>query len=203
MYNDGLGEFLLMSILNSADLVTDSLSKTSIPSGEYGSPIQIKFKEFYNRTSITLNAESNTQITHFQSTITPRKTGNKILIGCQWCGEVDDLWNKMFWIGRTGYGGFETGQSNSTTLANTTQIGTQCGFDTYEAGAENNATTGASTTMWVLDTAISTTSTVTYSLNVSCDTSDVLYTNRTIEDADLAARERFRSWMVLMELSGG
>lgn len=200
----------MSSILTSDAIITDSLSKTSIPSGEYGAPIQTRFKHFTHRSSQSLTGDStptvNNVITNFQSSITPRKTGNKILIGVQWCGEIDDLWNAAFMIKRTTGGTFAFTEDfgNQTVGWNPAmQAGTATGFDTYAAAAENNASTPASCTFWVWDGYVSSTNITTYALAVRCSQNETIYTNRTQSDTDNDQHERFQSWMCLMEFSGG
>jgi len=192
-----------MPRLSSDTLWTDSLSKTSIPSGEYGAPIQTKFKHFTHRSSQSILGDNTFNvISNFQITITPQRTANKLLIGVQWCGEVDDLWQKAFSVGRSGtvytaYPDFPNPYQSDI------QNGTAPGLDTYASTAENNATTPASCTFWAFDTAVSTSSSVTYQLIVRSNLNETFYTNRTQTDSDLITHERFQSWMCVMEFSGG
>lgn len=147
-------------------------------------------------TPYTVAFSANTHTSSsINATITPRSSGDGILIYARWCGEMDNLWDVVWNIARNGSIISDPGNTPGNR-----NPGIMVGGDSYAAAAENNASTPAMVDLWYYDEP-GTTAAVTYSLYFRRNTASTLYVNRTIIDSNTVDYERYISQMSLFELA--
>ena len=178
---------------------------------ESGSIVQVQSTQLTTSVSTT-SIPTNTDIvvkngsTPFSSSdsgildvnITPKITGSKIWLQCNWIGEFSssaNTYNHMFFFWR-----------NTTKLANTEpspgnrQIGISPATLTYDQG--DGTSTPEHLFMQYFDIhGISAGTQITYKLGLVCETGNTLCTNRTVSDTDATSRERGVSSLVAIELA--
>ena len=130
--------------------------------------------------------------------ITPKITGSKIWLQCNWTGEFSNaanVYNHMFFFWR-----------NTTKLANTEpspgnrQIGISPATLTYDQS--DGTSTLEHLFMQYFDThGINAGTQITYKLGLICYAAGTLYTNRTDTDTNTNTRERGVSSLVAIELA--
>ena len=178
---------------------------------ESGSIVQVQSTQLTTSVSTT-SIPTNTDIvvkngsTPFSSSdsglldvnITPKITGSKIWLQCNWMGEFSDhtnVYNHMFFFWR-----------NTTKLANTEPspgsrtIGISPATLTFHD--VNDDSTPEHLFMQYFDThGINAETQITYKLGLNCAFGGTLYTNRTDTDDDNDGRERGVSSLVAIELA--
>ena len=136
--------------------------------------------------------------------ITPKITGSKIWLQCNWTGEwgaAGNITNHMFffWRDTTKLGNTEHVSSSSS--PGSRQIGISPATLTYR-GDEDASSTPEHVFMQYFDThGISAGTQITYKLGVTAQTGTNLYTNRTVDDTNYDYMERGVSSLVAIELA--
>jgi hypothetical protein len=177
---------------------------------ESGSIVQVQSTQLTTSASTTsISANTNIVVSNGTASgtgsgildvdITPKITGSKIWLQCNWTGEFSNaanVYNHMFFFWR-----------NTTKLANTEpspgarHIGISPATLTYE-GSADAASTPEHLFMQYFDThGISAGTQITYKLGLTCVNGGALYTNRNVTDADSSSYERGVSSLVAIELA--
>jgi len=167
------------------------------PTGAYGfggGIIQMSSMTYSTPTTLAVSANTYTTLPYSIS-ITPRDSGNKLLIYMRWCGEITGTWNATFCLDRNGT---RLGTDHAEGVKNT---GIAVPVMSYAAAAENNDSTPEACQFWFSDTP-NTTSTLTYTPVVNLATAQTFRINRTWTDTNATGYERMISGMMVLEVSG-
>lgn len=163
-----------------------------------GTVLQVVSTLYSTPSSQSLSAGVDANITGLTATITPYTTSNKILIFVRWFGEYigTAAHDHVYFISRNG-----TKINVQTTNLSTRASGlATLGTNYQTSGDWNNDTTPETLSTMTLDSPGSTSS-LTYTFACRYNNAGTLYTNRSVEDADLNSRERGTSEIILMEIA--
>jgi len=169
-----------------------ALTRADMPAG---SIIQVIQTVVTSPNSTIISANTVTNISGMNATITPTSTSSKVFVKVSWTGEHSTTnYNSAFGIKR------------GTTIVGqpTASIGSRrSGIAPYMYGyfGSNEASTIDRVYYEFLDSP-STTSATTYYATWNNDTAGTLYTGRTVEDTDNSGYERMTAFVTLMEVAG-
>jgi len=183
-----------MSTLDSTTLYTNNITVDGFADGGI---VKATYKEICDVATYGLVSagENSLASVGFSITHTPVASGHKLLIGVQLCFEIDDPYNKNFFV-KEGFGGVESSPSPGNRLAGTAPPATSHGGNT-----QNNDQTLETVTFWVQDLTFST-SPMTYTLYMNSSVAEPnIYINRTQAEGTTVEHERAMSWMQVWEIS--
>ena len=156
-----------------------------------GKILQVIQTYYTTPTSQSIAAQTYTDITGMSATITPSSTNSRIIIHARWFGENSTNWDGGFGLKRNGtIIGAPPSPSTRAALMTQGSIG-------YPG--DNNDSTPETAQLWYVDSPSSTSST-TYTMWYSNNSSMTLYINRTYGDTDAFSYERGTCAMILMEV---
>jgi len=159
---------------------------------EEGKVLQVIQTHVTATSSQNLSANTSTNLTNLNATITPSSTGSKILISVNWAGEMNGTnYNTLFGIhrGSTAVGNAPSAGSRNFGIAPIIQ-----GYYTGDSDS-----TPESAVYQYLDSP-SSTSAITYHATIRRADNGEVYSNRTVGDANTADNERLTSSITLMEI---
>ena len=169
-----------------------------------GGIVQVVWGRFDSATSNYIGGGLNGSLVGpslgWQVEIVPRHPRNKILIYCQWSGEVSGTHDVMASLDR-----------RNVNTGSYTTIGTQSGDGnrltgitppkmSYAQAASNNASTPESFTLWFVDEP-NTTNTLQYMPRVYARTARTMYIGRCQSDTNSRGYERMINTMMAWEIS--
>ena len=176
---------------------------------ESGSIVQVQSTQLTTSASTTLTSASTDYVVMsgtatasgsgiLDVNITPKITGSKIWLQCNWTGEFSNAaitHNHMFFFWRD-----TTKLGNTEANPGDRNIGISPATLTYDQA--DDATTPEHLFMQYFDThGINAGTQITYKLGLMTYVSGTLYTNRTVSDTDFNSRERGVSSLVAIELA--
>jgi len=169
-----------------------------------GSILQIQFTRYATATTQSMTGYADTAIAGINVNITPTASNSIILLDASWFGEMitTEEWNHHFFFFRdstkipttSDMASFGDNPSNRT-------YGIAKAGTSYHAGADDSTTPNYC--RWSYFDLPNTTSQITYKAGFMCQTTNTLYTNRTIVDTDQqASTERGMCFISATEIAG-
>jgi len=182
-----------LTSLNGTNISSGTISRSRLPAG---SVLQVVDTYFTTPVSQSMTGAAVNNITGLQATIQPTSTSSRILIFVRCFGEhgTDGMnWESMFGITRDGTAIGLPAQPGSNLLGMS-----MASLSHYSANADS---TPENVFYNYIDSP-GTTSTVTYRAYYTPQSTETLYTNRTVNAATTVGFERGTSSIILMEIAG-
>ena len=163
-----------------------------------GHVVQVVPVENTTRTAQGISANTITNVSGLEATITPKSVNSKIVIQARWFGEMAPnhmMWDHMFGVSRNGVQiGRQTDGIGSTVINGITTA-------TLSYFVDNADSTPESMSLFISDSP-GTTSPVTYRITIVCQVNGTLHTNKTVGwNGQSINWEIGTSSMMLMEIA--